>query len=86
MKIVVLYHPESDHNRAIVDFARDFKVIKTRSAELVSLETKEGAEKAKLYDIMEYPAILILDNNGQLVKNWQGMPLPLMDEVISYSG
>jgi hypothetical protein len=85
MKAVVLYHPSSDHSRTVEDFARDFNKQKGSKLELVSLETVPGDEMAKLYDIQNYPAIIITQNDGQVVKDWQGLPLPLMDEVVSYS-
>jgi hypothetical protein len=40
---------------------------------------------AKLYDIVRYPAILAVANDGSLQKMWQDMPWPLMDEVAAYS-
>ena len=84
--MLMLYHPQSDHARAVEEFARDFKVLKTKNLDLFSLETKEGSALAKLYDIVQYPAILVVQESDELVKDWQGMPLPLMDEVIGYSG
>jgi len=33
---------------------------------------------------MDYPATLVVMDNGQLVKDWQGKMLPIVDEVIGY--
>ena len=39
---------------------------------------------AQLYDIVQYPALLVIDDKGGLAKYWQGDTLPLMDEVSGY--
>jgi hypothetical protein len=84
MRAVVLYHPNSEHEGIVQDYARDFKRFKGKELELVSLETVEGAEIAKLYDIMHYPAILVIGPDGVLQKAWEAPLMPLMDEVSSY--
>lgn len=68
----------------VEDYARDFHRTNSHEIELVSLETREGAATATLYDIMEYPALLVVDNDGQLHKHWQGDKLPLMNELAGY--
>lgn len=84
MRIVALYHPASDTGRIVEEYAHDFERIATRSIELVSLETKVGSDTAQLYDIVRYPALLVIQDNDQLIKSWEGDPLPLVDEIISY--
>jgi hypothetical protein len=84
MRAVVLYHPNSDHLGLVEGFVHDFKRFKDKELELVSLETREGADIATLYDVTQYPAILIIGPEGKLQKLWQGEILPLMDEVESY--
>lgn len=88
MKLLILYRPESDHATTVESFVRDFEhqhEDTARHVELVSLNTREGAAMATLYDIMQYPAILALTNDGRVLNAWQGQPLPLMDEVASYA-
>lgn len=65
---------------------RDFeRAHRGAHIDLVSLDTRDGAATASLYDIMQYPAILALQNNGQMVKEWHGEHLPLMNEVAYYA-
>lgn len=85
MNVSVLYHPNSDHERAVLTYERDFKQRTGRDLKLISLETVEGSELAKRYDITTYPAILATTNDGKLVKYWQDQPLPLIDELSYYS-
>lgn len=87
MKIVILYHPNSEHARQVEQYARDFERAQNSGPiELVSLETKEGADMARLYDVVRYPAVLaIVKSDSVLMKLWQDEKLPLMSEVASYA-
>ncbi len=85
MKLCILYHPKSEHARKVEEFAHDFKRQKDRDIELLSLETREGSAIASIYDIVQYPALLAMQDNGQLLKNWEGEELPLMNEVAAYT-
>lgn len=84
MKALVLYHPDSDHARSVLTFKGDLERLSTSTLELVSLETKEGAEKAKVYGITRYPAILVTTESGEMLKFWEGEVLPTINEVVSY--
>ncbi len=84
MKIYILYHPNSEHARAVEEYAHDYQASRGKSIELVSLETRDGATLAKLYDIVNYPAIIATRDDRQLLKHWEGAPLPLMEEVDGY--
>jgi hypothetical protein len=86
MRALILYHPASDHVGIVEEYAQDFIRFKGRVLELVSLETVEGAELARLYDVTRYPAILIIGPDGVLTQLWQNGLFPLMDEVSAYLG
>jgi hypothetical protein len=86
MRVVILYRPNSEHARVIEEFVRDYQQRhESQHLELVNLDTREGSATAALYDIMQYPAILVLRNDGYVQKLWQGATLPLMDEVAAYA-
>jgi hypothetical protein len=86
MRIVTLYHPNQEFAGVAEDFKRDFESRHAdKPVELVSLETVEGTELAKLYDVVRYPAILVIAEGGSLQKLWQDQPFPMMDEVAAYS-
>ncbi|HEU5004923.1 MAG TPA: hypothetical protein VFT49_02425 [Candidatus Saccharimonadales bacterium] len=86
MRIVILYHPNSEQDGMTQDFKRDFEARHYgQTIELVSLETKEGSDMAALYDIVRYPALLVLTGDGGLQKLWQDLPWPSLDEVYSYA-
>jgi hypothetical protein len=86
MRTVILYHPDAEFAGLVQDFKRDFEQRhQDRKIDLVSLDTTEGSEMARLYDVVRYPAILVIAADGQLQKLWQDRPFPLMDQVAAYS-
>ena len=85
MKVVVLYRPDSEYSRITEEFVRDYQAQHETRLELLSLDTRDGIALATLYDVMQYPAILIVQNDGFLTKLWQGTQFPRMEEVASYT-
>lgn len=85
MKVLVLYRPNSEHGRVVDEFIRNFQSQHQNSRlEVLSVDSREGSATASLYDIMSYPAILVLQTDGMLQKSWEGDSLPLVDEVAGY--
>lgn len=84
MRVCVIYHPRSDHSRRVEEFARDLDHFHGVRTELLSLETREGAAMASMYDVVNYPAIVVVRDSGEIAQFWQGDQLPLMNEVASY--
>ena len=82
----MLYRPNSDHRRMVDEFAREFQARNpANQLEQVNIDNREGSDLANLYDVMDYPAILVLQADGTLQHAWQGTELPLVDEVIGYA-
>lgn len=84
MKACILYRPDSEFARTVEEYVRDFQRFKGKDIELVDLNTREGASMATLYDILQNPALVVLRDDGQLVKDWQGELLPRKDELAGY--
>ncbi len=85
MKVVVLYRPSSEHARSVEEFATTLEKTSGGKVELVNVDTRDGASTASLYDVMSYPAVLALQNDGQLVRDWGGSTMPLVNEVSYYT-
>ncbi len=85
MKVVIFYRPESEHSRQVEDYARDYKRIHGGRLELVSVNTRDGAATATLYDVMRFPAVMATTDIGEMLQLWQGDNLPLMNEVAAYN-
>jgi hypothetical protein len=84
MKATILFHPVSETARTVEEYAHDFERTRGTSIELLSLETRDGADLAKLYGITRYPAIIARRDDGEMLQLWEGDPLPLMDEVAAH--
>ena len=86
MKVLILYRPVSEHGRMIENFIRDFEFKEGKHRlEVIDIDTRDGMATASLYDVMQYPAVLVLQNDGYLHKMWQGSEMPLMDELAAYA-
>ena len=88
MKLVVLYRPNSEHASEVEAFVRDFQrqfFEAGKKVEIISADSREGVAQASMYDVMQFPAILALANDGSMLNAWVGMPLPLMNDVAGYA-
>lgn len=68
----------------VADYAKEFERHKGKKIELLSLESVEGSDLAKLYGITSYPTVVAISDDGSLQRMWQNGALPLMDEVSYY--
>lgn len=85
MKVIVLYRPNSEYGRISEEFVRDFQQRHQEAKiELLDADSRDGSAMASLYDIVRYPAILAMRDDGSTLNIWEGEELPLMDEVASY--
>jgi len=87
MKVLILYRPKSEHASMVEAFVRDFQHQHDlgNRLDLLSVDTRDGAATASLYDIWAFPTIMALTDDGRVLNAWQGEPLPLMDEVAGYA-
>ena len=85
MKLLILYRRETDSGRSVEEFIHDFQQLHPGvNLEVISPDTKEGADLARLYDISNPPAIVATKDDGAPLNIWQGEQLPLMNDVASY--
>lgn len=86
MKVVVIYRPNSEHGRLTEDFIRDYQARHdSGQLEAINIDSREGSALAALYDIMQYPTVLAMRDDGQLLRSWEGEQLPLLNEVAAYA-
>lgn len=83
--MVILYRPKAEHSTEVETYLRDYKAKRGETkAELMDVDSREGSALAEVYDIVQYPAVLAINNDGNLAQAWQGEMLPLMDDVAFY--
>lgn len=86
MRVLVFYRPNSEYARITEEFVRDFKAHNdTSRIEIINVDTRDGDATATLYDVWEYPAILVIQEGGSVQKMWQGPVFPQFDEVAGYA-
>lgn len=85
MRTVVIFRENSEHAREVLDYLRDFQRQTGHSLETLDPDSPEGTDFCRTYDIVEYPSILALNDDGQLQNLWRGQPLPTISEVSYYA-
>lgn len=86
MKVLILYRSRSEEARDVEAFIHDFKSRhETGRIEVLDVDSRDGIAMATLYDVMRYPSILALRDDGSVLKSWEGDELPLMNEVAYYT-
>jgi hypothetical protein len=84
MRVVVVYKYESDHAREVLDYLRDFERQTGHKLETLDPESKDGADTCRAYDIVEYPTVVAISDDGHMQNMWRGRPLPTISEVSFY--
>lgn len=85
MRVAIVYRYESDHAREVLDYLRDFERQTGRTIETVDPDTREGADFCRAYDIVEYPSVVAMSDDGAFQHLWRGRPLPTISEVSFYA-
>ena len=86
MKTVVLYKPNSEHDTPVQGYVREFAHRTGKTLELIDAESREGVGMAELYDILQFPALVAIRDNGELLQMWpEFKKWPTMNELTYYT-
>ncbi len=81
----MLFTRDGEEYSSEVDrYVEEFKRVKGKHIGVVDINSVEGYDLAGIYGITRYPALVAAKDDGEYLKSWQGLPLPLMDEVSAY--
>lgn len=84
MTITILYRKNSEMYRPVQEFIELCRrKYPGKEIQEIELDTREGSELTSIYDIDVYPGIIVKADNGSAVGTWKGLPMPLVDEVVS---
>jgi hypothetical protein len=87
MKALIIYRPKSEFARRTEEYAHDYHTTRSQEIELVDIDSPSGIAPAELYEVVSYPTLLIIRENGELINQWQGIDsFPLMSELATYLG
>ncbi len=84
MKVVVIYKDNTDYSREVTDYLRDFQRQTGHQLETMDPESPLGVDFCRTYDILQFPSLIAISDEGQLQNIWQGTPLPTISEVSYY--
>lgn len=85
MKVVVLSKDNMDYSRTVIDYLRDFKLQTGRELEVLDPESPDGVSFCQTYDILEFPTLVAISDEGVMQNQWRGLPLPTISEVSYYA-
>lgn len=85
MHSVVVTKDNTDYARDVTQWLHDFTRQTGRTLEQIDPDTRAGADFCRVYDIVEYPTVVALSDDGQLLQHWRGLPLPTISEVSYYA-
>jgi len=85
MRVVVITKENTDYARAVDTFITDFARQTGRELEVLDPDSSEGSSFCRTYDIVQYPSIIALGNDGQMQNLWAGTMLPTISEVSYYA-
>ena len=84
MRVVVIYKDQTDYARTVDDYLRDFERQTGEVLEVIDPDTSEGGDFCRTYDIVEYPSLVAISDDGTMQNLWRGLPLPTISEVSYY--
>lgn len=81
MRVVCVWRDRSDYGRTVEEWLTEFERRTGKVVESLDPDTKEGEGFCQAYDVVEYPTLLALSDNGSMLAMWRGRMLPTFDEV-----
>jgi hypothetical protein len=84
VRTIIVYKDETDYARTVTDYLRDFKRQTGHDIETLNPDTADGADFCRTYDIVEYPSVIAMSDDGHMQNLWRGLPLPTISEVSYY--
>lgn len=84
MKTLMFYRPNSEHERQVLDYLRDFKMRTGKDIPTIDVDTPEGIQKCQVFGIMQYPTIVVTDDEGHIQNMWAADLMPPINELSYY--
>ena len=84
--MIILHKLNAETDTQLQGYLRDFEQRTGKQIELMDVEGKEGVELAQIYDILQFPAILVREDMGELVQAWSEIDKwPTISELSYYT-
>lgn len=82
MSVICVYRDNQDYTRSVTEWLEN--VRRQTGREVETMNPDNNPSFCEAYDIVEYPTILAIGNNGEVRASWRGRSLPLINEVLFY--
>ena len=82
MRIVCVFRDNQDYTRSALEWLESF--YRQTGYQIEQLDPDKNPHFCETYDIVEYPTLLALSNNGEVRAMWRGRNFPLINEVSYY--
>lgn len=83
MRVVCIYRDNEDYTRSVDEWLENFH--RQTGREIEKMDPDKNPSFCEAYDIVEYPTILAISENGEVRAFWRGKDLPLLNEVLYYA-
>ena len=84
MRVVAVYKDQTDYARDVETFLRDFTAQTGHTIETIDPDSPAGIDFCTAYDIVEYPTLIAIADDGSMQNTWSGLPLPTVMEISFY--
>lgn len=81
MRVVCVWREGYDYSRTVEEWLTGFERFTGKEVESIDPGTRAGEEFCRAYDIVEYPTMMALSDDGAVLALWRGTMLPTFDEV-----
>lgn len=81
MRVVCVWREGYDYSRTVEEWLVGFERATGKEIESIDPGTKAGMDFCRAYDIVEYPTMMSLSDDGAVLAMWRGAMLPTFDEV-----
>ena len=82
MRVICIYRDNEEYTRTVTDWLEDFR--RQTGREIETMDPDQNVSFCETSDIVEYPTVIVLDNNGSVLASWRGAMMPLKNEVLYY--
>ncbi len=82
MRVVCVYRDNQDYSRSVNEWISNLHRQTGKEIEIINPDN--DPKFCEAYDVVEYPTILALGEQGDVRASWRGLNLPLIDDVLYY--
>lgn len=80
MKLIVITNGDGPETRAASELAENV-AVEGYDIEMIDWGSDEAASLARLHDIYNPPAFILVRDDGSQVERWQGDQMPIASEI-----